>query len=167
MNSFPNDTDHGYICFPNNANITNLTTNELTNPEYVRNNEHHSNIRHIDNVDSIAKLNTVETYSPNNELESISLEHKIELKHIDYGSKNHQSEKSSTDKKNNVEKEITIQKRKANTQINSKPMDEQNSLSSDSEINKKNLNAQEESKITHKKAIFVGVLISLARKRMK
>ena len=52
-------------------------------------------------------------------------------------------------------------------QINSKPIDEQNSLSSDSNVNKKNLNAQEESKITHKKAIFVGVLISLARKRMK
>ena len=46
-------------------------------------------------------------------------------------------------------------------------MDEQNSLSIDSNVNKKNLNAREESKITHKKAIFVGVLISLARKRMK
>ena len=167
MNSFPNETEHGYKLFPNNANVTNFTTNELTNPEYVRNNDNHSNIPHIDNVDSIAKLSTVETYSPNNELESSSLEHKIELKYIDYGSKSHQSEKSSTDKKNNVEKEITIQKRKANTQINSKHMDEQNSLSSDSKVNNKNLNAQEESKITHKKAIFVGVLISLARKRMK
>merc|ERR1712088_758462 len=116
-------------------------------PEYVRNNDNHIDIPHIDNVDSIAKLNTVEIYSPNDELESSSLEHKIELKHVDYGSKNHQSEKSSTDKKNNVEKEITLQKRKANMQINSKPTDEQNSLSSDSEINKKNLNAQEESKI--------------------
>ena len=167
MNSFPNETDHGCNFFPNNHNITNLTTNELTKTEYVRNNDNHINIPHIDNVDSIAKSNTVETYSPNNELESSSLEHKIELKHIDYGSKNHQSEKSSTDKKNNVEKEITIQKRKANTQINSKTIDEQNSLSSDSKVNKKNINAQEESKITHKKAIFVGVLISLARKRMK
>ena len=167
MNSFPNETDQGYKFFPNNANITNFTTNELISPECVRNNDNHINIPHIENADSIAKLNTVEAYSPNNELESSSLEHKIELKHIEYGGKNHQSEKPSTDKKNNVEKEITIQKRKANTQINSKPIDEQNSLSSDSNVNKKNLNAREESKITHKKAIFVGVLISLARKRMK
>ena len=167
MNSFPNETDHGYQFFLNNPDIINLTTNELTNPEYVRNNDNHINIHHIDNVDSIAKSNTVETYSTNNELESSSLEHKIELKHIEYGSKNHQTEKPSTDKKNNVEKEITLQKRKANTQINSKNIDEQNSLSSDSKVNNKNLNAQEESKITHKKAIFVGVLISLARKRMK
>jgi len=166
--AFPYDTSNGHIHYASNANIIDLSPNESTDNIIVENRNNYIYDTYIENANSIDLLKKIETTNMKKKLDLNTKEQPVEFEHI-HKDKYEKSLliESHLDKKDNTEKEIIKDTHKLKAKIEyTEALDELDEINGISQSNNE-IAATTDFKLTNKKAIFVGILVSLARKRLK
>jgi len=165
-NAFPIAADIGHIKYPSIENISNLSNNESMAND-IENSTNRLNYTYT-NVNNISVLKNCDTINIQKQPDVNIVETPIELEN-NPNNKNETSHLIETYsiKTNNTDIENLTYTNDLNTKPKSNEATNKTHQVSDITEFKNHLKGTNEYKLMNKKSIFVGILVSLARKRLK